>query len=82
MRLEFTTRAAAQAFSDAIHARMIARHSAYARSAQAGHTSAWAMPYRDLDANRNPVGNWWVNLKERVAPVLMPAERSALKPYG
>ena len=82
MRLEFTTQAAAQTCANAIHSRQIAANPGYARSVQAGLTQRWAAPYRDLDRNRQPVGNWWVNVKPRVEPVLMPAERVALKPYG
>lgn len=82
MRRDFATQAAAQAFADAIHSRMIAADAAYADSVAKGHTTAWAIPYQDVDDSGNPVSaTWWVNTKERVDKVLQASERTQLKPF-
>jgi hypothetical protein len=82
MRLEFATRGAAQLKADEIHAWMIANRTAYAKSVNAGKTTAWAIPYQDLDVNDNPINTlWYVNAKERCRSALSSAEQLTLKPY-
>lgn len=73
-RLEFTTRALAQAKADAIHLAMISADPDYARSVQAGHTLRWAIPYQD-----ETTLVWCVNVKERGDKALAPSDRAKLK---
>lgn len=82
MRLEFATKADAQAQADAIHSRLISADSVYARSVSLGQTTAWAKPYQDVDVNGVPISSlWYVNCKERMRTVLTAPEQTALKPY-
>ena len=76
-RLEFASKALAQAQADKIHAAQIARDPEYARSVAAGQTTAWAIPYQDEVS-----GAWCVNVKDRGRPALNGSDRAALKPFA
>lgn len=82
MRMPFTTQAEAQAYTDAIHQRLLVSDQDYAESVKAGETVRWAVPYQDLDEAGVPLtSTWYVNLKARVLPVVRDAERSTLVEY-
>jgi hypothetical protein len=84
MRLEFSTKAAAQAECDTIHAQMVAIDPGYAASVAKGQITAWAKPYQDLDLSTGlPINSlWYVNTKDRCKAVLTASEKTALKPYA
>lgn len=65
MRITAPTQAAAQALQDKAHAFMIANDPPYADSVAQGHTLRWAVPARDVDANGNPVGDWFIPVEDR-----------------
>lgn len=82
MRMEFPNRAAAQAFCDAVHQKMIAANPEYAGAVSRGETTAYAKPYQDLDENDNPIStSWFVNAKPRYQGVMTAGERAQLKPF-
>lgn len=82
MRREFTTRSAAQSFADEVHDRMIENDKDYAARVESGQTTAWAIPYQELDENEKPLSSsWYVNLKDRCLKVLTTQERSSIKAY-
>ena len=74
-RLEFATQQAAQTAADEIHAKMIQVDKDYARSVQAGQTTAWAIPYQLAGSKV-----WCVNVKQRGAKGLRPGDVPQLKP--
>lgn len=74
-RLEFATEAEAQAYADAIHAKLQAVDPAYAASVAAGHTTAWAIPYQ-LSGSKA----WCVNVKDRGAIGIKTTDAAKLKP--
>jgi hypothetical protein len=73
-RLEFPTFVAAQNAADRIHAKMIQVDADYAASVQAGHTTAWAIPYQD-----ETTGQWCVNVKDRGRKATEPGDQAKLK---
>lgn len=82
MRLRYPDQLMAATKASEINAWMTANNTAYAKSVAAGQTTAWAIPYQDLDANGVPLYPYWfVNCKVRVSGALSPAETSALYPY-
>ena len=76
-RLEFATRIEAQAFADKMHANMISVDPDYAKSVQAGHTTAWAIPYQDETS-----GQWCVNVKDRGRKATEPGDQGKLKEFA
>ena len=83
-RIEFATRIEAQAFADKMHANMIAVDPDYAKSVAKGHTTAWAIPYQDVDKDGNPISKslWYVNVKDRGRKAAEPADLIRLKPFA
>lgn len=80
-RLEFATQEEAQTAADRIHLKMIEVDADYARSVSLGHTTAWAIPYQDRDANGNVIGTlWYVNIKDRGRKAAEPEDLPKLKP--
>lgn len=77
-RIFCTTRLEAQTICDAIHQRMIASNTAYARSVAAGQTVRWAVPRRDFDENEVETGDYFVTIKDRCEPVLDAIERGRI----
>lgn len=57
-RLEFATQQEAQDAADALHVEMVKKDKDYEASVNAGHTTAWAIPYQDGAV-------WCVNVKDR-----------------
>lgn len=74
-RLEFATQQLAQDAADAIHVEMQRVDSDYKRSVDAGHTTAWAIPYFSEETQ-----TWCVNVKDRADKALQPVDRARLKP--
>ena len=70
MKLNYATKAAAQARADSVHAQLIATDELYAASVAAGQTLRWAIPFEE------PGGNWNFHLQNRVRKVLTPTEVS------
>ena len=82
MRLYATSQAAAQANADKAHAYLIASDEAYAASVAAGQTVRWAVPARDVDADGNPVGEWFIAVEPRCLGAFTDAELSRLDAEG
>ena len=82
-RLEFATQEEAQAAADKLHANMIAVDPDYASSVAKGHTTAWAIPDQERDADGKVIGpRWYVNVKDRGRKAAEPADLVRLKPFS
>ena len=83
-RLEFATEAEAQAMAEKLHANMITEDREYAKSVAAGHTTAWAIPYQETDADGNPIAKslWYVNVKDRGRIAVESTDVAMLKPFS
>ena len=82
MRLSFPSQAEAQSYADSLHTWLIANNPDYAHSVAAGHTTAWAKPYQDLDSKGVPLTpDWFINVKERCQPALSPTDCMKLLPF-
>lgn len=71
-RLEFATQQEAQDAADALHVEMKKKDKDYEASANAGQTTAWAIPYLDGAV-------WCVNVKDRGRKAVKAADAAKLK---
>jgi len=82
MRIYTSTEAQAQALADKAHAYLIERDAGYAKSVEAGRTTQWAVPTRDLDDNGEPVSDWYIPIEPRCIDAFESAELERLDAEG